>query len=92
MGIAMWSWSDSGYFYRLHAFLSWWYDRGPGLHQAYGAEHAEGRDITQSELKRKQKIAGMSSEYLETVFTAGIQKPTLSQQNIHALALAENHG
>ncbi len=29
-------------------------------------------------IKRKQKIAGMSSEYLETVLTAGIQKLTVS--------------
>lgn len=28
--------------------------------------------------KQKQKIAGMSSEYLEAVFTAGIQKLTVS--------------
>ncbi len=27
-------------------------------------------------IKRKQKIAGMSSEYLETVLTTGIKKPT----------------
>ena len=43
------------------------------MHPAHGAEHAQGRDFTQGERKTEAKIAGMSSEYLETVLNAGLK-------------------
>ncbi|WP_423055245.1 transposase, partial [Aeromonas salmonicida] len=37
-----------------------------------------GETSRKASIRRKQKIAGMSSEYLEAVLTAGIQKLTAS--------------